>query len=182
VPIGPSCYHEDGPIGIALRFMGADDRMDVDGQPLRNVLGRLATDVVMCRRHPQQALADYKAIRDRLPAGSRARDQLDSAIERMDAPDSPAPKVATKTPEPLRQLVAELHSIPIVRRDPDKEMRPLLDIVKRANAGELSRIRIFREVQQLANHRHESLGECGKVTIDQAIYAAAKAFEPRRMS
>src|SRR5690606_36048785 len=60
-------YHDDGAIGSAIKNMGDDARMDVDGEPLANVLGRLATDAVAGRKTTQEMVDAVKRIRDRLP-------------------------------------------------------------------------------------------------------------------
>jgi hypothetical protein len=176
----PIAYHDDGPIGSAVRFMGQDSRMDVDGQPLANVLGVVATDVVQGRRSPQEGVDAYKEVRDRLPEGSQARAQLDYAIGKIDAPAGPAPSVPASTPEPLRKLVNDLHAVPLVRREPDKEMRPLLDAVQRFQNGEISRFGLADQLSDLTNHRHEMYGDSGKFTIDRAVQEAVTALRPKR--
>jgi hypothetical protein len=175
-PSLPVHYHEDGPIGTAVRYMGRDARMDVDGQPLGNVLGRTATDVVTGRRSAQQALDEFKTIRDRLPAGSQARAQLDAAIRDMDAPASPTPTLPAATPTPLRQLMSDLHAIPLVRRDPGVEQAALRTIAEDFTAGKTGGLRMVDAVRRLANRRHESLGECGKFDIDRAVGKAVTAL------
>jgi hypothetical protein len=179
-PSLPVCYHDDGPIGTAVKGMGPDARMDVDGQPLGNVLGEIATDVVQGRRTAQQALDEFKTVRDRLPEGSAARRRLNLAIDDMDAPTSPTPPVPDNTPEPLRTLVTDLHAVPIARRDPSREVEPLLGIVGDVAAGKTSGTRLIRAVQQLGNRRHESLGDAGKFEIDRAVERAVKGLEDLR--
>lgn len=166
------CYHEDGPIGSAVLSMGAAARMDVDGEPLGNVLGKLATDVVRGHRSPQQALDELKVLRDRLPETGRARSQVDYAVYQMDGPDTPPPTVPDGAPEPLRRLANELHAIPMVRKDPTKELAPVLALAEDFVAGKVGRGGLMLGVRQLAEYRHESLGECGKFTIERAITTA----------
>ena len=172
----PVSYHDDGPIGTAIKAMGEQARMDVDGQPLANVLGILATDVVTGRRSAGQALDEFKSVRDRLPQGSRARAALDGAIRDLDAPASPPPPVPAGTPEPLRKLAADLHNVPLVRRDPGPEQDALQAILGDFAAGRTGARRLISQVRQLANRRHESLGEAGKFEIDRAVAAAADAL------
>jgi hypothetical protein len=175
-PSLPVNYHDDGPIGTAIRYMGPDARMDVDGEPLATVLGKLATDVVLGRSTPQEGVDGVTALRDRLPADSAARAQLDSAIRAMDAPPSPAPRVPDIAPQPLRDLVTELHAIPMVRNDPSKELAPLTELCEQAAAGQVGRTRLIREVENLANRRHEAFGDSGKFTIDRAVHSAVAAL------
>jgi hypothetical protein len=88
--------------------------------------------------------------------------------------------VPNGTPELLRQLVAQLHAIPLVRRNPDTELAPLLEICGRAASGQLHGYRLLASLAQLANRRHESFGDSGKFAIDETIYAAARALRGQR--
>jgi hypothetical protein len=175
----PVAYHEDGPIGYALSSMGTDRRMDVDGQPLANVLGRVATDVMKGQCTPQEGVDAYKAVRDRLPADGPARAELDRAISKIDAPAGLAPVVPDATPEPLRQLAAELHAIPLVRREPETELAPLLELCHRAASGMPGGL-VAQDLRRLANKRHESFGDSGKFAIDRAIQNATHALRNQR--
>jgi hypothetical protein len=172
----PVSYHDDGPIGTAVRYMGADARMDIDGEPLGDVLGKVATDVVMGRRTPQEGLDEYKTIRDRLPEGGRARYELDGAIQKIDAPTQPAPTVPDSAPEPLRRLVTELNAIPLVRKD-RKELDVLTELLSDYDAGRTGGSRMIREVRRLDDYRHESFGDSGKFTIHRAAMRAADELE-----
>src|SRR4051812_8803454 len=58
-------FHDDGEIGSAIKAMGEDARMDVDGEPVANVLGRLATDITTGRRTAADGVEAYKELRDR---------------------------------------------------------------------------------------------------------------------
>lgn len=167
----PISYHDDGPIGSAVRGMGAEARMDVDGEPLGDVLGKVATDVIMGRRTPQEGLDEYKTIRDRLPEGSRARSRLDWAIRDVDAPTRPAPVVPDSTPEPLRRLVTELNAIPMVRKD-GKELDVLTSLLNDYDAGRIGGSRMIDQVRRLDDYRHESFGDSGKFTIYWAVRRA----------
>jgi hypothetical protein len=173
----PVHYHDDGPIGMAVNRMGQDRHLDVDGEPLANVLGVMATDVVRGRRTAQQGVDDLKALQARLPEGSNARNSLSWAIRDMDAPPQPVPAVPDSTPEPLRKLVADLNAIPIVRNDPSREMEPLLDLINDFAAGRTGGFRMKDGLRRLRNKRHESLGDCGKFEIDHAVDTAVKALE-----
>uniref|UniRef100_UPI003F490728 hypothetical protein n=1 Tax=Streptosporangium sp. CA-235898 TaxID=3240073 RepID=UPI003F490728 len=171
-------FHDDGVIGTAIKNMGQDVHLDVDGEPLANVLGHLATDAVVGRRTSQEVLDQIKKVRDRLPEGSAARREVDSAVAELDAPNTPAPEVPDAVPEPLRQLVADLHAVPLVRRDPDKEMTPLLALVDDVAQGRLAGRRLVAGVSKLLNRRHESFE--GKMEIDRAVNRAVQALEALR--
>ncbi|MCR3746663.1 hypothetical protein [Lentzea californiensis] len=170
----PVHYHDDGPIGTAVKYMGPDARMDVDGEPLANVVGRMATDVVRRKTTAQQGVNDLKELRDRLPEDSRAKQCLSTAIRNMDGPDTPVPQMPPGTPESLRELVGKLHAVPIVRQEPEREMQPLLKLCERAAAGDANYLDV--EVKRLRNKRHESLGDCGKFEIQDAVDDAVKAL------
>lgn len=169
-------FHEDGEIGMALQSMGAEARMDVDGEPLANVLGRVATDVVTGRRTASEGVEAYKALRDRLPEGSAARGSLNLAINRIDAPPSPTPEVPGGTPAPLKALMHELHSNPLVRRD-GRETQALQDILNKTYGDKpgdrpVSLGRLTMELKRFHEMRHESAGDAGKFDIDRAVRKA----------
>jgi hypothetical protein len=167
----PTAYHPDGPIGTALFHMGADARIDIDGQPLANVLGRAATDVVMGRRTTQQGIDTYRRIRDRLPAGSEARTWLTDAIGEMDAPPATPPALPAEVPEPVHTLMRRLYDVPLARREGDRrEIDALNDIVGQFMTGRIGGGRFANAVEQRVwNRRHESFGDSGKCEIDDAV-------------
>ncbi|MGH3377638.1 MAG: hypothetical protein ACRDS0_03750 [Pseudonocardiaceae bacterium] len=167
-------YHQDGAIGLAIERMGRDVHLDVDGDALANVLGRLATDAVVGRTTSQDALDRLKRLRDRLPE-SKAKHQLAYAVNKLDAPNTPPPQVPAGTPPALRQLLTDLHAVPLVRRDPSKEQEPLLSIITDVTQGKTGGLRLTREVRRLQNRRHESVE--GKSEIDRAITRATKTLE-----
>jgi hypothetical protein len=170
-------YHQDGEIGLAVERMGDDAHLDVDGDALANVLGRLATDAVVGRASSQEVLDRLKELRDRLPA-STARRHLAYAVDQLDAPDTPLPEIPDGTPPALRKLLLDLHGVPLVRRDPSKEVEPLLVIVSDVTQGRIGGLRLIRAVAGLRNRRHESRE--GKFEIDRAIDRATKALEDER--
>ncbi|MEU4517408.1 hypothetical protein AB0F52_01675 [Amycolatopsis sp. NPDC024027] len=177
-------FHDDGQIGTAITYMGEDARMDVDGEPVANVLGRVATDVTLGRRTAAEGVEAYKEIRDRLPEGSAARQNLDFAISRIDAPPSPPPEVPAGAPAPLKALMDDLHSIPLLRRDP-RETQKLQEILREnfdddPYDGPIHVGSMKRELHQLRRMRHESEGDAGKFAVDRAVDRAIKALERKR--
>jgi len=173
----PVHYHEDGPIGGALRQMGDDQLMDVDGEPLYNVLGKTATDVVTGRKNVEEGIDAYIGIRDRLPEGSRARQALSMALQDMQTPDRPIPAMPERTPEPMVRLMTELRRYPMVRNDP-KEIDELARIADEFAAGRTGGRQMITSVRQIANRwRHESLGDVGKFRLDDTIRDTADALE-----
>lgn len=167
-------YHSDGVIGVALERMGHEARMAVDGQPLHNVLGTVATEVVQGRRSAQDGLDAYKKIRDRLPRASQARQHLDDAIRQVDAPRRSAPALPKGTPEPLRQLAADLHAVPVCRAQPEVELDLVTQLANDLAAGK--RVRPELEVRRLFDRRHESDGDVGYFEIRRAVAKALDAL------
>lgn len=170
-------FHDDGEIGQAIKRMGPDAHLDVDGDALANVLGRLVTDAVVGRSTSQDVLDQVKQIHDRLPE-SNAKFQLGSAVARLDAADTAPPEVPDGTPSALAQLVTDLHAVPLVRRDPSKEEQPLMDLIGDVVEGRTGGFRLLRELGWLENRRHESVE--GKQEIDRAIGRARQALEDER--
>jgi hypothetical protein len=158
--------------------------MDVDGQPLANVLGQVATDMTLGQRTAAEGVEAYKEIRDRLPQGSTARRTLDLALMRIDAPPSPVPEVPGGAPEPLKTLMNELHSIPLLRRDP-LETEKLQGILRdnfddEPDDGPIHMGRLGMELRELRGLRHESQGDAGKFDIDRAVERAVKALKEKQ--
>jgi hypothetical protein len=170
-------FHDDGPFGRAIRSMGSDARMDVDGEPLADALGVLATEVVRGQRTAQAALSAVEKLRDRIPDETSARRALDRLVADESASQTPAPAVPDGTPAYLVRLVADLHAVPMVRRDPSKELEPLLALVDDVTAGRAVEGRRFlRDLESLTDKRHDSLGDVGKFEIDRAVAAASQAL------
>jgi hypothetical protein len=171
----PVNFHEDGRIGTAIERMGQDALLDVDGEPLAELLGRAATDAVTGRASSQEMLERIRQLRDRFPQGGAARRELDEAVSLLDAPATPVPPVPAVTPGPLRQLMADLHAVPLVRRDPSREEEPLAGILDDFAAGRTAGSRLLMAVRGLRNQRHESAE--GKFEIDRAVGRALDALE-----
>lgn len=174
----PVNFHKDGMIGIAIDRMGQDAMLEIDGEPLADQLGRAATDAVVGRASSQDVLERVKRLRDRVPQDSAARRELDDAVSKLDAPDTPVPAVPDVAPEPLRQLMTDLHAVPLVRRDPSREQDALARILADFAAGKTSGSRLLMAVRALRNQRHESVE--GKFEVDRAVERAVSALEAMR--
>jgi hypothetical protein len=172
-------FHDDGPLGTAIKFMGDERQMSVDGEPLGNVVGDIATDVAGRRCTAQEGVDRVKELRDRLPEWSQARRTLDMAIDKMDGPATPAPTLPAGAPEPLQTLTRELHAVPIARQDPSKELDPVVKLAAEAARGNLSKFEVRERLYGVRNKRHESLGDCGKFEIDDAVDRAMAALRKR---
>jgi hypothetical protein len=172
-PFNPTAYHPDGPIGCAVHAMGDDKYMLMDGQPLANVLGRTATDVVVGRRTPAEGLAAYKVILGRLPTGSVAHRELADAVRKMDGTGTPASvELPAEVPEPLHRLMRQLHTVPVCRADP-REIPALKELADAWMTGDRRAWRLETELHNTVyNRRHESQGDCGKLQIDEMVAQA----------
>jgi phage portal protein BeeE len=189
-------FHEDGAIGQALRRMGDDRQIDIDGEPLANVVGRLATETVRGQRTMRQLVADLEALRERLPdlapaegsGGRRAREALGYALRDMtkaNRVDDDLGELPEGTPEPLRRLMAALEANPLARREtysPDREteVEQLHEIARRFVAGDRDATggRLIDAIRDLANQRHESRE--GKFELDRAVRTAVADLESMR--
>ncbi|WP_020518802.1 hypothetical protein [Catelliglobosispora koreensis] len=171
----PVCFHEDGEIGQAIRAMGSDRHLSIDDEPLANVLGNIASGPISGSTSSQEALNQLKKLRDRLPEGTRARTAMDHCVSNLDAPDSAVPDVPAVTPEPLRQLVSDLHAIPCVRREPAREQERLQAILTDFEHGRTRSFRLISSVRNLTGFRHEL--EEGWFDIRRAVTKAVAALE-----
>ncbi|GLY08245.1 ADP-ribosyltransferase [Actinoplanes sp. NBRC 101535] len=173
-PDSPVAFHADGEIGQAVGMLGDDRMLDVDGLPLAEHLGRLATDTVMGRLPAQAQLDQLKTLAGRLPDGPGKR-AVQLAVIGLDAPDGPAPEVPDSTPDALRKLMDQLWAIPLVRRD-GMETDALSQALAKWDKGGMSGRRLADQVRQKAhNRRHESRE--GKLEIDTAVARAVADLE-----
>jgi hypothetical protein len=183
---GEHYFHPDGEIPSAMRAMGEDGKIDVEGERLDNRLGDIATLVVLGDITPQQGLDEYKKLRDRLPKGSRPYFALDSAIKQMDVPKRERPASYKGAPKPLQDLMDALLENPLARGNPaatrgrgkdhKSEVDKLDEIMQAWHKGELSQRRAQRLVQgELFNKHHES--QEGKVPLDRVVVDALKDIE-----
>jgi hypothetical protein len=178
-------FHEDGEIGLALSRMGQDERLDVGGEPLRNVLGQIATDVNRGSITPSQGLERYKALAARLPEGSKAKDTLESAIRQIDAPVR-KPDLPEGTPDFLRKLADQLAEIPIARKAAPRsgragELDQVEALARELTDGKPKSIFTAREaLDKMIGSRHESASDAGFSQIQAAIRDAIKGDEAAR--
>lgn len=178
-------FHDDGEIGQAIRRMGADARLEVEGDALANVLGRAATDLVNGRITAVQQVDRLKEIAAKLPEGN-GKVILGQAIRELDFPVHSLMPLPSETPPAMRPVLetlrAKLAQIPLANRpvshrDGATEMDKINDLVSdfvggRARGG----MGFIDKVRQLAwNQRHES--QEGKFDIDRAVLAAVAELE-----
>jgi hypothetical protein len=185
-------YHDDGVVGQAIRQMGPHRYVDVDGEPVANAAGRIATDVDLGHISPQEGVERMARLRNRMPADSPARHALDHAVSEMGAPNLPAPPIPATAPEPVRRLIEDLHrDFPIVRRDGREiygadngfghHSDGLLDVVNGLARGDREYSgthRFLSKVREAAlNVRHESNGDRGKRQIDHRVQQCVRELE-----
>jgi hypothetical protein len=178
-------FHRDGVIGLELGRMGEDRLMDVDGEPLSNVLGKLATRGVMGQISQDQIVDELRRIEARLPAGSKGRQGVAKMIQDLDAPKRAPLDLPEGTPAPLQKLMQQLSEIPLARggdRVGDhrgfSEMDALVEIAQDTTRPEGPRRWRHMESEirrKILNHRHESME--GKFDIDRVVREAMEELE-----
>jgi hypothetical protein len=178
-------FHADGVIGQALEGMRDDRLMDVDGEPLSNVVGKLATRAVRGQISQQQLIDELKRLEQRLPRGS-ARVGVANMIRDLDAPQRAMPDLPEGTLAPLRTLVQDLLKIPIAREAvnrpgfhrsrEDSEVDKVLELLREFQEGRTGGLRFINEFQNLRTSLpHES--QEGRFEADRAIRKAVEALE-----
>lgn len=180
-PHHPVSYHPDGDWGRATDALGADARVDYDGLPLKEHLDRTATEVIRGEKTTNDAIAELRRVRDRLPADSRAHRVVDGLIEDIDHPMTPAPQVPEGAHPAFAQLAQDLHSVPAARRD-TTEIERVLEMARQSVARPNRNPRLWASdlERQVHNLRHESNGAEGKFDIDRAVRRAVRALEGTR--
>lgn len=176
---GYNQFHGSGRYGRTIDSMGDDGRIDMGGQPLRDVIGDIGSDVALQKLHPQDAIDRLRGVAERLPQGSSARRKVDQLIGDIDVPMTPMPKLPDNTPAPLVQLVRHLHAIPACRREGAPELPLAVQAAESAAAGR-SLVRIERSLDEIPRKRHESDSDVGKHHIITAVSNAAKGVRVAR--
>jgi hypothetical protein len=183
---GPVEFHDDGVIGTQLQRMRDDRLIDVDGEPLSNVVGKLATRAVRGQISQQQLIDELKRLEQRLPQGSPARRGVANMIRDLDAPQRAMPDLPEGTLAPLRTLVQDLLKIPLAREAVDRpgfhrsredsEVDKVLRLLEDFREGRIGGLRFIGEFQNVRlNLPHES--QEGRFEADRAIGKAVKALQ-----
>jgi hypothetical protein len=173
-------YHPDGFIGGAVQSLGPDAALEVDGDRLDNVLGKIATEAVQGDIDGDEQVAKLRALAARLPAG-RAKNAVTRTADSIDAPRRERPSTEG-APKPLADLMDELMKFPLARGGSQaqgsnrSEVTNLAEVLKEWREGRLSRGRLQMALhQRVFNQHHES--QEGKVGIDRAIAKAMAELE-----
>jgi hypothetical protein len=179
-------FHRDGVIGQELRQMGDDRLMDVNGEPLSNVVGKLATRAVMGQISQDQLVDQLRRLGARLPAGSKARRGVDEMVQSIGTPERSALDLPEGTPAPLHKLMQRLSEVPLARgtstrRGDSRDFSEMDELVEIANdrtrpEGPRRLRHMASEIRRrLLNKRHESME--GKFDIDRAVREAMDELE-----
>lgn len=174
-------FHADGVIGRRLRMMGQDDRLDVGGEPLRDVLGKIATDTVRGRTTGDQQVEQLKALHARLPEGTKAKSEVGDMVRALTVHKREA-KIPEGTPDFLAKALRELSENPLARspgrNDRKSELQELEEIAQQLKDGNPevgSLLRLKQKITSLTNHRHES--EEGKIALDAILTRAVSHLD-----
>lgn len=169
---GQLAYHPDSEIGQAIARLGRANQLQVQGDALGNVLGRIATEGHAGRMTAEQQILRLREVRDELPSGA-ARTSINGLITRLDAPVVIGGPAYGSVPTSLVNLARELHQVPLARRD-RAEIDRLDEIMREVDAGRLRGMRLTQAIRQLGGRRHES--QEGAVEIDTAVRRAVDAL------
>jgi phosphoinositide 3-/4-kinase-like protein len=171
-------FHRDGELGRMLQAMGGDEMLEVDGDNLANVVGRLATQGVRGEKTQQQVIDEMGRIRAKVPAGSKAAAAIDYALSRLNTPEKTV-ALPDAAPAPLKKMVSRLSAIPAARIPKQGGDTTELDQIENLAAqfaeGKLSGLRLIQEIRRLHNNRHES--NEGKFDIDEVITDGLRELE-----
>ena len=161
VPGGDVNFHEDGAIGVALARMGEENkRLNIDGEPLANVLGKLATENVRGKISTEQMVRQLKELRDRV-GDAKAKRALGQAIDKIDSPQVHI-DIPSNIPNELKELLQALERNPLTRQmgsgGRESELKKVQDLALEIakNDGKFSKARLISEIRNLLGGRHES--------------------------
>lgn len=176
-------YHPDGQIGRTIRSLGQDQHLDVNGEPLADVLGKLATDAVSDRKSSEEVAAEIGKLAGRMPEGSKAARALEELSKNLEAPKRSI-NIPEKTPPPLRELAHKLEKVPLARREkdelgrqlPEGELTSLAGLLSQIESGALSPTspRVESALRDLMGRHHES--QEGQMEIRRAIIKAMESL------
>jgi len=113
----------------------------------------------------EKMVSDLKKMRD-AEQDTDLKRAYDRALEDIDAPQSPAPKIPASTPEPLKKMMSELNQIPVARRTghfagTTKEVSAvdrLAQLIQKVEAGDAGSIgAVESEIDRILRSFHESV-------------------------
>lgn len=184
LPADAIAHHGDSVIGQTVDQLGREARLDVDGQPLANVLGHIATDAVQGRITAQQLPENLRTLADRLPLSSPARHLIETAADDLDAPPRDPIPLPAGTPGFMATLMDDLSKIPAARRTGDEfgytenEMDALADIVRQFAGQKITTTwldMVNQKIFHLSEMRHES--DLDRYDVLRAIRKAQAAIK-----
>lgn len=180
---GPVEFHDDGVIGQRLRQLRGDVFRDVDGEPLGDVIGKIATRGVRGDLTSEQVIREIEKVRDKFPRDSEVWDQLNRMAQELDAPPRDPLPLPDDTFPPITELMRRLSTVPIARgTNPrrsggqrENEMDMLQQLVEQFNRGEISGLGFISDIREMQMNRHES--QEGKFEITRFITEAVAELE-----
>jgi hypothetical protein len=113
----------------------------------------------------EKMVADLKKMRDAEP-DPNLKKAYDRALDNIDAPQSPAPKLPSSTPDSLKKMMKELNQIPVARRTghfagTSKDVSAvdrLAQLIGKVDAGEGGSIgTVESEIHRILRSFHESV-------------------------
>lgn len=179
-------FHADGAIGMGLRGLKEDDRrLEVNGDALENVIGRIATDLVTGEITGDEQIDRLRNVAAGLPDGPAKR-TVSRMVADLEAPRREAIKVpdAGQYTGVLQELMNKLLQIPLARggsrvnRQGFNEVDLLLDYIRGLRPNRPVSLLAADLRRALWNKRHESME--GKLAIDRAVLAAVDAMHTMR--
>jgi hypothetical protein len=162
-------YHPDSAVGRTVSALGEDQDIEVDGDRLDNVLGKLARDNIAGAITQQEMIDNLQALSNRFPQNSVPRRVIDNLADEMDTPDRSL-DLPDNLPDPLRQLAENFSKIPLARREREgrqSDLEKLGELINDWQAGRVTPTRLSSRVEALKDNRHES--EDGYFDIGRAL-------------
>lgn len=172
-------FHDDGAIGTGIKQLGEDKKLEVNGEPLANVLGKLATDVVRGKKKSKDLGPQLKKVADKLPEGSKARKIVERMSQEVSFPDRVnASSIPASSPAPIKDLQRALTDIPLVHKSPNhgsNELDTLTELMKAWELGQVTPLGLIDRIRELRNKRHES--QEGFFDLKRAVDNALKELD-----
>jgi hypothetical protein len=151
-------YHGDSGVGRAINALGEDQDIEVDGDRLDNVLGKLARENIDGSITQQEMIDRLQALSNRFPQNSVPRRVIDNLADEMDTPDRSL-DLPDNLPDPLRQLAENFSKTPLARKEREgkqSDLEKLGELINDWQAGRVTPARLSSRVDALRGNRHES--------------------------
>lgn len=175
-------FHPDGIIGDGIRSLGDEKKLSFEGEPLANVLGKLATDVTRGKEKTKNLTPRLRVIAQRLPEGSKAKRIVERMAKEVSPPAIAEPKIPDTSPEPIKRLRAELIDNPLTRvsfgNDRKREPERLAELMRKWELGQITPLGLENGIREFLGTRHESSE--GMHELVRSVNEALKGLEALR--